>query len=105
MFSEVAEIALVAERLGQFQQLLKTRVILNLNFTRDSPILISRSKKAMRANYEPIEEKHTFRHIFTVLINKFGFLIISLLGNNHFLFSPCDNRLGIYNNFLADKKR
>ena len=31
MFSEVAEIALVAARLGQFQQLLKTRVILILN--------------------------------------------------------------------------
>ena len=28
VFSEVAEIALVAARLGQFQQLLKTRVIL-----------------------------------------------------------------------------
>ena len=34
MFSEVAEIALVAARLGQFQRLLKTRVILILNFTR-----------------------------------------------------------------------
>ena len=34
MFSEVAEIALVAARLGQFQQLLKTQVILILNFTR-----------------------------------------------------------------------
>ena len=34
MFSEVAEIALVAAQLGQSQQLLKTRVILILNFTR-----------------------------------------------------------------------
>ena len=33
MFSEVAEIALVAVRLGQFQQLLKTQVTLILNFT------------------------------------------------------------------------
>ena len=33
MFSEVAKIALVTARLGQFQQLLKTRVILILNFT------------------------------------------------------------------------
>ena len=33
MFSEVAEIALVAARLRQFQQLLKTRVILTRNFT------------------------------------------------------------------------
>ena len=38
MFSEVAEIALVASRLGQFQQLLKTRVILILNFTRPHAI-------------------------------------------------------------------
>ena len=38
MFSEVAEIALVATRLGQFQQLLKTRVILILNFTRPRAI-------------------------------------------------------------------
>ena len=38
MFSEVAEIALVAARLGQFQQLLKTRVILILNFTRPHAI-------------------------------------------------------------------
>lgn len=58
----------------------------------------------MRANYESIEEKHTFRHIFTALINKLGFLL-SLLGNNHLLFFPCDNRLSICNNFLADKKK
>ena len=38
MFSEVAEIALVAARLGQFQQLLKTQVILILNFTRPHAI-------------------------------------------------------------------
>ena len=38
MFSEVANIALVATRLGQFQQLLKTRVILILNFTRPHAI-------------------------------------------------------------------
>ena len=34
MFSEVAEIALVAARLWQFQQFLKIRVIFILNFTR-----------------------------------------------------------------------
>jgi len=34
VFSKVAEITLVAARLGQFHQLLKTRVILILNFTR-----------------------------------------------------------------------
>ena len=38
MFSEVAEIALVAARLGQFQQLPKTQVILILNFTRPHAI-------------------------------------------------------------------
>ena len=38
VFSEVAEIALVAARLGQFQKLLKTHVILILNFTRTHAI-------------------------------------------------------------------
>ena len=53
MFSEVAEIALVAVRLGKFLQLLKTRVILILNFTRPHAItytnvrayLISRNRQ------------------------------------------------------------
>ena len=43
MFSEVAEIALVAARLGQFRQLLKTRVILILNFTRPHAITYTNS--------------------------------------------------------------
>ena len=38
MFSEVAEIARVVQRLGQFQQLLKTQVILILSFTRPHTI-------------------------------------------------------------------
>ena len=38
MFSKVAEIARVTQRLGQFQQLLKTRVMLILNFTRPHAI-------------------------------------------------------------------
>ena len=38
VLSEVAEIALVAARLGQFQQPLRTRVILILNFTRPHAI-------------------------------------------------------------------
>ena len=38
MFSEIAEIALVAARLGQCLQFLKTRVILILNFTRPHAI-------------------------------------------------------------------
>ena len=44
MFSEVAEIARVAQRPGQFQQLLKTRVILILNFT--GPRAITYTKRA-----------------------------------------------------------
>ena len=44
MFSEVAEIALVAARLGQFQQLLKTRVILILNFTRPHAITYTKGE-------------------------------------------------------------
>ena len=43
MFSEVAEIALVAGRLGQFQQLPKTRVILILNFTRPHAITYTKA--------------------------------------------------------------
>ena len=50
MFSEVAEIALVAARLGQFQQLLKTRVILILNFTRPYAITYTNSTTARRIN-------------------------------------------------------
>ena len=46
MFSEVAEIALVAARLVQFQQLLKTRVILILNFTRPHVITYTNSNSA-----------------------------------------------------------
>ena len=38
MLSEVAEIDLVAVRLRQFQQLLKTRVIFIFNFTRPHAI-------------------------------------------------------------------
>ena len=51
MFSEVAEIALVAARLGQFQQLLKTRVILILNFTR--PHAITYTKREAGKNEDP----------------------------------------------------
>ena len=45
MFLEVAETALVAARLGQFQQLLKTRVILILNFTRPHAITYTNNKE------------------------------------------------------------
>ena len=49
MFSEFAEIAFVAARLGQFQQLLKTRAISILNFT--SPHAISNGN---RTEWSPI---------------------------------------------------
>ena len=45
MFSEVAEIALIAARLRQFQQLPKTRVILILNFTQ--PHVITYTNQAL----------------------------------------------------------
>ena len=51
VFQEVAEIALVAARFGQFQQLMKTRVILLiLNFTRPHAITYTYSyfKKCCR---------------------------------------------------------
>ena len=44
MFSEVAEIAWVAVGLGQFQQILKTRVILTLNFTHPHVITYTNKK-------------------------------------------------------------
>ena len=53
MFSEIAEIALVAARLGQFLQFLKTRVILILNFTRPHAITRQTDAETMRsANQE-----------------------------------------------------
>ena len=48
MFSEIAEIALVAARLGQFLQFLKTRVILILNFTRPHAITNTNSQRPKR---------------------------------------------------------
>ena len=44
MFSEIAEIALVAARLGQFLQFLKTRMILIRNFTRPHAITHTKSE-------------------------------------------------------------
>ena len=55
MFSEVAEIALVAARLGQFQQLLKTRLILILNFTRPHAITYTNHKKISCTIYLKIQ--------------------------------------------------
>jgi len=51
VFSEVAEIALIDVRLEQFQQLLKTCVILILSFTR--PHAITYTKKLMMAKLPP----------------------------------------------------
>ena len=49
MFSEIAEIALVAARLGQFLQFLKTRVILILNFTRPHAITHTNSLSPLQS--------------------------------------------------------
>ena len=58
MFSEIAEIALVAARLEQFlnQQLLETRVILILNFTR--PHAITYGNFCAKDFYSDFSEKH-----------------------------------------------
>ena len=50
MFSEIAEIALVAARLGQFLQFLKTRVTLILNFTR--PHAITNTNQSYRTEMD-----------------------------------------------------
>ena len=54
MFSEIAEIALVAARLEQFQQLLKTQVILILNFTRPHAINYTNDEGLMQCMSEKV---------------------------------------------------
>ena len=56
MFSEVAEIALVGARLEQFQQFLKTRVILILNFTRAHAITYTK-KQGTNESFRPHTQK------------------------------------------------
>ena len=54
MFSELAEIALVAAQLRQFQQVLKTCVILILNFTRPHAITYTNDPRSWeRTRPEP----------------------------------------------------
>ena len=73
MFSEVAEIALVAARLGQFQKLLKTCVILILNITRPIRlhIIISTTSALLRNKFlfynfcYVAEEIKFFAYLFT----------------------------------------
>ena len=69
MFSEVAEIALVAARLGQFQKLLKTRVILILNFTR--PHAITYTNVIMSLTYLTLKENiiKNFPWIWEICLN------------------------------------
>ena len=73
VFSEVAEISLVAAPLGQFQQLLKTRVILILNFTQLLRLPIKQSLLFDRVNffsikcflfYEVTTKLRKIRHIY-----------------------------------------
>jgi len=79
VFPEVAEIALVAARLGQFQQLPKTRVILILNFTRPHAITYT--------NHLQLICKHYLRHIQYWLLAPLT-VIILLLNYSHFYSSP-----------------
>ena len=58
MFSEVAEIARVAVRLEQFQQLLKTRAILILNFTRPHAITYTNAFLNLRNIYYFFHRAH-----------------------------------------------
>ena len=58
MFSEVAEIALVAAQLGQFQQLPKTRVILILILLGPMRLPIQNGQRAKNGS-----ESHFFLHI------------------------------------------
>ena len=60
MFSEVAEIALVAARLGHFQQLLKTRVILFLNFTRPYTNTLPTSRSRLYPSFKKQTRCHSF---------------------------------------------
>ena len=60
MFSEIAEIALVAARLGQFLQFLKTRVILILNFTRPHAITNTNFSPVSRAEISPRPPEQIF---------------------------------------------
>ena len=59
MFSEIAEIALVAARLGQFLQFLKTRVILILNFTR--PHAITNTNPASHHRFQNYLASHQLK--------------------------------------------
>ena len=83
MFSEVAEIALVAARLGQFQQLPKTRVILILNFTR--PHAITYTNSSLKCSLSNFSRICTHSYIFPNSVYKFDefiyyvyFLVLTL---------------------------
>lgn len=57
MFLEIAEIALVAARLGQLQQLPKTRVTLILNFTRTHAITYTNERKFCPSYFNQVKKK------------------------------------------------
>ena len=67
MFSEIAEIALVAARLGQFLQFLKTRVILILNFTRPHAITHTNvPSEDFTSSFTPLEDvTSTYSYSYT----------------------------------------
>ena len=98
MFSEIAEIALVAARLGQFLQFLKTRVILILNFTR--PHAITNTKPMQSAlstvfqkaakpitSKAPVSGSHDVDQLGRKAIEKSGDLIMKKLANQQDLQS------------------
>ena len=53
-FSVVGEIAVVTARLGQFQQLLKTQVLLILNFIRPHAITYTNWNNQFETRLEPL---------------------------------------------------
>ena len=66
MFSEVAEIARVAARLRQFQQLLKTQVILILDFTRPHAITHTNSVRLYVTCYIILSLRPKLSHSFSL---------------------------------------
>ena len=97
MFSEVAEIALVAARLGQFQQLLKTQVISILNFSRPHAIAYTRTQWGMAepACFTMISFKKLVKTLFNLVDRASGTSIKWLI-----ILVLLDRILGLKDNSL-----
>ena len=87
MFSEVAEIALVAARLGQFQQLPKTRVILILNFTRPHAIAYTNCLNKLVSTVSGWKTTEMDRAINNLTKSgvKWGMNLVSCSSENHYV--------------------